>query len=93
MLSGIKRFVMIAGLAGIGALVLIFTLQNSQQSRFQLLLWTTPELPFSVALIAAFLLGIIFSLLLSLTLIWRVTRHSSGERREMRVKPVASDSN
>ncbi len=93
MLSEIKRFAMIAGLASIGALVLIFTLQNSQQSRFQLLLWTTPELPFSVVLIATFLLGVIFSLLLSLALIWRVVRRSSREKREMRINPVASESN
>ncbi|WP_220812840.1 lipopolysaccharide assembly protein LapA domain-containing protein [Pseudomonas paralcaligenes] len=93
MLSGIKRFIVVSGLLLVGALVLVFVLQNSQQSQFQFLLWATPELPFSVVLVAAFLLGVLSSLLFSLILAWRMAGRSARARRETQVASSVAKSN
>ncbi len=93
MLSGIKRFIIVFGLLLVGALVLVFVLQNSQQSQFQFLLWSTPELPFSVVLVAAFMLGALASLLFSLVFVWRMAGRSARARREAHASASAANGN
>jgi uncharacterized integral membrane protein len=80
MLSGIKRLVWLAALLLVGVAILLLMLQNPQRSQFHFLFWVTPELPFSVFLILAFVLGAVGSLLLSLL---------AAGRRAIKVKPKA----
>ncbi|MDX5371146.1 MAG: LapA family protein [Pseudomonadaceae bacterium] len=76
MLGSIKRLIGLLGLLLVGAAVLLLILQNPQHARFHFLHWETPELPFSILLILAFVLGGVSVLLLSLCLLGRKATRS-----------------
>jgi uncharacterized integral membrane protein len=57
MLRGIRRLSFFSTLILIGGSILLLILQNPQRSQFSLGWWVTPELPFSVFLVVAFVLG------------------------------------
>ncbi|WP_394562007.1 lipopolysaccharide assembly protein LapA domain-containing protein [Aquipseudomonas alcaligenes] len=75
MLNGIKRLVWFGALALLGMTILALMLQNPQRSQFHFLFWVTPELPFSIFLIVAFVLGLMGALLLGF---WAATRRAIG---------------
>ena len=80
MLGSIKRLVLLGTLLLVGVAILLLMLQNPQRSEFHFLFWVAPELPFSVFLILAFVLGAVGSLLLGLWV---------AGRRAIRTKPKA----
>ncbi|MEO4046290.1 LapA family protein [Pseudomonas sp. CAU 1711] len=59
MLDSVKRLIGLLVLLLIGAAILLLILQNPQRTQFHFLHWATPELPFSIFLILAFVLGIL----------------------------------
>jgi uncharacterized integral membrane protein len=66
MLRSIKRLVWLIALLLVAVAILLLILQNPQHSQFRFLFWVTPELPFSIFLILAFVLGLAGALMLSL---------------------------
>lgn len=68
MLGSIKRLIGLLALLLIAAAILLLILQNPQRTQFHFLHWATPELPFSLLLILAFLLGAFSVLFLSVGL-------------------------
>ncbi|WJN61213.1 LapA family protein [Pseudomonas sp. SO81] len=80
MFGSIKRLILLGTLLLVGVAILLLMLQNPQRSEFHFLFWVTPELPFSVFLILAFVLGAVGSLLLSLL---------AARRWAIRTKPKA----
>ncbi|MDD0843123.1 lipopolysaccharide assembly protein LapA domain-containing protein [Pseudomonas sp. Gutcm_11s] len=75
MLNGIRRLIWLGALVLVGMIILALMLQNPQRSQFHFLFWVTPELPFSIFLIMAFVLGLLGALLLSL---WASARRAIG---------------
>lgn len=79
MLGSIKRLIGLLVLLLIAAAVLLLILQNPQRTEFHFLHWATPELPFSLLLILAFVLGALSVLLLSVGLARRrLVRRTEG---------------
>lgn len=75
-MSRIRRLLWLLVLLLVGGATLLLVLQNPQLARFHFLQWLTPELPVSILLIIAFVLGAISSLLLSLRLVGHLLRAS-----------------
>ncbi|QKE63844.1 LapA family protein [Aquipseudomonas campi] len=83
MLTGFKRFLLILGLLLVGLAVLVFILENRQASHLVFLGWLTPELPVSVLMSLAFIVGAVFSLLLNLWLLGRLRARIARQQREL----------
>ena len=66
MIRVLTRLAALLVLLLIGVSVLLLILQNPQRLQFQFLHWFTPELPFSLLMILAFVLGALCVALLSL---------------------------
>lgn len=81
MLSSIGRLLLFVSLMLVGGAIVLLILQNPQRSQFHFLQWVTPELPFSILLVVAFLLGALSSTLLGL---WLLGRRKLGLMRERR---------
>jgi putative membrane protein len=77
-LSRVGRLLLFLALMLVGLAVILLILQNPQQSQFHFLHWITPQLPFSILLIVAFLLGAFSSTLLGL---WLAGRRKLGSLR------------
>lgn len=83
MLTGFKRFSLILLLLLTAVAVLVFVLENRQQSHVVFLGWLSPELPVSVLMSLAFILGVILSLLPSLWLLGRLRLRVARQQRDM----------
>lgn len=76
MLIAVKRFLWMLTLVMIGTGTLLLILQNPQRSEFSFLNWVTPELPFSVFLVIAFVSG---GVSFSMVSLWIIARRSSSK--------------
>jgi uncharacterized integral membrane protein len=76
MLIAVKRLLWMLTLVVLGMGTLLLILQNPQRSEFSFLNWVTPELPFSVFLVMAFVAGGVSFLIVSL---WVIGRRSSSK--------------
>lgn len=83
MLSHLKRWLLLGGLLLVALAVLVFVLENRQQSHLVFLGWLTPELPVAVLMSAAFILGVAFSLLLNLWLLGRLRLRIARQQRDL----------
>lgn len=83
MLTGFKRFLLGLGLLLVALAVLVFILENRQVSHLVFLGWLTPELPVSVLMSLAFIVGAVFSLLLNLWLLGRLRARVARQQREL----------
>lgn len=81
MLSRVGRLLLFLALMLVGLAVILLILQNPQQSQFHFLHWVTPQLPFSILLVVAFLLGAFSSALLGF---WLMGRRKLGLMRARR---------
>lgn len=83
MLSHLKRWLLLGGLLLVALAVLVFVLENRQLSHLVFLGWLTPELPVAVLMSAAFILGVVFSLLLNLWLLGRLRMRIARQQRDL----------
>nr|WP_286945829.1 lipopolysaccharide assembly protein LapA domain-containing protein [Pseudomonas sp. UBA6718] len=83
MLASIKRLLLALGLLLAGGVVLLFVLENSQRTHLIFLGWPTPELPVTVLMAVAFMLGMLFCLLFNLWLLARLRLHLARQQREL----------
>lgn len=83
MLANIRRLLLVLCLILTGVAVLVFVLQNRQPVK--LVFWGGPtvELPVAVLLSAAFMLGALFALLISLWLLARLRLRIARQQREL----------
>jgi len=83
MLTGLKRFSLILLLLLTAVAVLVFVLENRQQSHVVFLGWLSPELPVSVLMSLAFILGVMLSLLPALWLLGRLRMRIARLQRDL----------
>lgn len=83
MLKGFKRFSLVLLLLLTAVAVLVFVLENRQQSHVVFLGWLSPELPVSVLMSLAFILGVLLSLLLNLWLLGRQRLRMARQQRDL----------
>ena len=86
MLSNAKRLLAILILVLAGGVALLLVLENPHPSRLVFLGWSTPELPFSLLLILAFLLGMAVCLMINLWLLGRLRTRVAKLQRELRTQ-------
>ncbi|MGL4315377.1 MAG: lipopolysaccharide assembly protein LapA domain-containing protein [Pseudomonas sp.] len=83
MLANLKRLLLLLCLVLTGVAVLLFVLQNRQPTHLVFLGWLTAELPVAVLMSAAFILGTLFALSISLWLVARLRLRIARQQREL----------
>lgn len=83
MLANLKRLLLGLCLVLTGVAVLVFVLQNRQPTHLVFLGLPTAELPVAVLMSAAFLLGTLFALSISLWLVARLRLRIARQQREL----------
>ncbi|HSC82479.1 MAG TPA: LapA family protein [Pseudomonas sp.] len=83
MLANFKRLLLVFCLILSGAAILVFVLQNRQPVNLVFLGWPTTELPVAVLISAAFMLGALFALSISLWLVTRLRLRINRQHREL----------
>lgn len=87
MLVRLKFMLSMLGLLLLTAVVLIFVLENRQQSHLILFGWLTPEFLISILISVAFMLGVAVSLLFNLWLISRFRLRIARQQFTLRTLP------
>jgi len=83
MLKNFKRLLLVLMLVLVALVALLLVLENPQRISLALLGWSMPELPVSLLLVLAFILGAMFSLVCNLWLLGRLRMRLSAQRKEL----------